>query len=302
MQKCPTCAHMNRPGVVFCENCGTNLVAGVRPASTKSLDEEKQTQLEATLGRSVFDSSEQGTAAFPENGILRMDIDGSPDPIILHFEHHEVILGRRDPATGALPDVDLTPYAGYRMGVSRRHSLIRLTDKSKLEILDLGSANGTTLNGTRLEPHHPTLLHEGDRITLGQITLALSFQKPSTEPVVVISKPTEVSTDEEVNPPQTALLGTAAAVVPPPVKKPEISEAGSKTVVSPSPVNPPTSAPASPANPASPSTPQEAASPTPAKIDPVVDTQKADGSSAAAPTAAPPAPNEPPPPPKPSEG
>lgn len=287
MQKCPTCGHMNRPGVVFCENCGTNLVAGARPASTKSLDEEKQSQLEASLGRSVFDSSEQGTAAFPEDGILRMDIDGSPDPIILHFEHHEVILGRRDPATGALPDVDLTPYAGYRMGVSRRHSLIRLTDKSKLEILDLGSANGTTLNGTRLEPHHPTLLHEGDRITLGQITLALSFQKPSTEPIVVIPKPTEVSTDEEVNPPQTALLGTAAAVsVPPAVKKPEISEAGSKTVISPSPATPP-----------------EAANPAPAKADPVVDTQKADGpSEAAAPAAAAQAPIEPPPPPKANEG
>ncbi|MBI5928099.1 MAG: FHA domain-containing protein [Chloroflexi bacterium] len=238
MQKCPTCGHMNRPGVVFCENCGTNLIAGARPQSTKALDSEKQGQIEMSLGRSVFDTGEQGAATFPEGGILRMEIDGSPDPIILRFEHHEMILGRRDPATGALPDVDLTPFAGYRMGVSRRHSLIRLTDKRILEILDLGSANGTNLNGRRLEAHHPQTLHDGDRIKLGEITLLVRFQKSPDEGDTSPVKSTEpIDTN---TPAQTALLGITENAERPSSKPPQPPLAGTVTK------SPATSEPASP--------------------------------------------------------
>ena len=33
LQVCPTCAHRNRPGVLFCENCGTNLLTGQQSAA-----------------------------------------------------------------------------------------------------------------------------------------------------------------------------------------------------------------------------------------------------------------------------
>ena len=36
MQVCPNCSHRNRPGLLFCENCGTSLI-GDSPLSTKSL-------------------------------------------------------------------------------------------------------------------------------------------------------------------------------------------------------------------------------------------------------------------------
>jgi pSer/pThr/pTyr-binding forkhead associated (FHA) protein len=185
MQKCPSCGHINRPGVIFCENCGVSLLEGARPVSTKSLADEKQSEIESLLGRKVFDAGIQGTDKFPEGGTLRMEIEGSPEPILLHFENPEVILGRRDPATGALPDVDLTPFAGYRMGVSRRHSMVRYANEG-LEILDLGSANGTVVNGQRLEPHHPLRLHDGDKMVLGQIVIQVHFQKPAAvaEPAV----------------------------------------------------------------------------------------------------------------------
>lgn len=220
MQKCPTCGHTNRPGVVFCENCGTNLIAGARPQSTKALDSEKQGEIEASLARSVFDTGDQGAANFPEGGVLRLEIDGSPDPIVMRFEHHEMILGRRDPATGALPDVDLTPFAGYRMGVSRRHSLIRLTEKRTLEILDLGSANGTMLNGRRLEPHHPELLHDGDRAKLGEITLLVRFQKSPAEPESTSSSSLSETPDAAAQV-QTALLGNLPKAEPDPEPPPE---------------------------------------------------------------------------------
>ncbi len=286
MQKCPTCGHTNRPGVVFCENCGTNLIAGARPQSTKALDGEKQTELETSLGRSVFDTGEQGTAIFPEDGILRMEIDGSPDPIIMRFEHHEMILGRRDPATGALPDVDLTPFAGYRMGVSRRHSLIRLTDKRFLEILDLGSANGTTVNGRRLEPHHPEMLHDGDRVKLGEITLMVRFQKSPTDGEAPVTKPIEPM--DATSQPQTALLGGPVESSPAPVQPPA-SPPQPLVVQPPSPEPPPPPA-GTTTKPAVPS--DVPPSPTPDKT---LDTQRVDDKPPAdKPKSEPPKPVEPP--------
>ncbi len=276
MQKCPTCGHTNRPGVVFCENCGTNLIAGARPQSTKALDGEKQNQLESSLGRSVFDTGEQGTAAFPEDGILRMEIDGSPDPIIMRFEHHEMILGRRDPATGALPDVDLTPFAGYRMGVSRRHSLIRLTEKRILEILDLGSANGTMVNGRRLEPHHPEPLHDGDRVKLGEITLMVRFQKAPTEGETTATKPIEaMDAPAQV---QTALLGGSVDIPSAPVQPPATPPQESSVVQLPESSKPTAGGTVTQTPPLPPTLPSPTASPAP-KSDAALDTQRVDDKS-----------------------
>jgi pSer/pThr/pTyr-binding forkhead associated (FHA) protein len=61
------------------------------------------------------------------------------------------------------------------MGVSRRHSVIRLRN-NEVEIFDLGSSNGTSVNGLKLQPHQPQPLRDGDEITLGKMTLKVLFQ------------------------------------------------------------------------------------------------------------------------------
>jgi pSer/pThr/pTyr-binding forkhead associated (FHA) protein len=105
---------------------------------------------------------------------LRLEIEAAPAPILI-YPKAETSLGRRDPATGTMPDVDLTTYAGYRMGVSRRHAVIRLNNK-RLEIYDLGSSNGTSVNGVRLAPHQPYPLRDGDEISLGKMAMRAIFQ------------------------------------------------------------------------------------------------------------------------------
>ena len=112
MQKCVNCGHENRPGVMFCENCGASL-ADEAPMETKSIDastEEEKAQL-GVEESVLLDVHVQGTAIFQEKDLLRLDIEGSPEPIVLKPEA-EMIFGRRDPATGAMPDVDLTPLPG----------------------------------------------------------------------------------------------------------------------------------------------------------------------------------------------
>jgi hypothetical protein len=171
---CPTCGHRNRPGVLLCENCGTNLTTGRQSGvGTRDLmrEQEKEGQLDAET-QSAVDSA--GGANFTEEMVLRIEIEGGSTPMLV-YPKQEIIMGRRDPNTGGMPDVDLTAYAGYRMGVSRRHAAIRLQDK-QLHVSDLGSSNGTFLNGTRLNAHRPYQLKDGDEVRLGQMVLRLYFQ------------------------------------------------------------------------------------------------------------------------------
>ncbi len=63
-------------------------------------------------------------------------------------------------------------------GVSRRHARIVRSPEGKFELTDLGSTNGTYLNGTRLAD--PGRLDEGDRVQLGgQCILRFSFKESS---------------------------------------------------------------------------------------------------------------------------
>lgn len=187
MQKCPTCGHPNRVGVLICEKCGTNLITGRVPqdVDTRSLGEPDQKSLEETdptlPSRIVDPGPDRNIDEFPHGGTLWLEVEGSAKSVQLPLTTHnrEIVLGRRDPATGALPDVDLTPFAGYRMGVSRRHCVLRYGEGKYLDLFDQGSSNGTYLNGTRVEPHQPNRLHDGDRLRLGQITLRLHFEARS---------------------------------------------------------------------------------------------------------------------------
>jgi pSer/pThr/pTyr-binding forkhead associated (FHA) protein len=58
-------------------------------------------------------------------------------------------------------------------GVSRRHARIH-KQKSQYFIEDLGSANGTFLNGQRLTPYLPHPLHDNDELQLGRVRIQVS--------------------------------------------------------------------------------------------------------------------------------
>jgi diguanylate cyclase (GGDEF)-like protein len=76
----------------------------------------------------------------------------------------EVVVGR-DPAI-EMPLADV--------GISRKHARIKRDEKrARYVVEDLGSTNGTRLNGVRLSKPHA--LTEGDKITLGATTLRFSY-------------------------------------------------------------------------------------------------------------------------------
>lgn len=119
-----------------------------------------------------------GTQNFESNMLLRIEIEGLSRPILVS-PHEELIIGRRDPTTGDAPVIDLTPFAAYRMGVSRHHAALGLHE-SRLDVRDLGSCNGTFLNGMRLNAHHPYQVRHGDEIRCGQMVMRLFFQEQRT--------------------------------------------------------------------------------------------------------------------------
>ena len=86
----------------------------------------------------------------------------------------EIYLGRLDAAHGIFPDLDLTADGGLESGVSRRHAKIHQKG-NRFFIEDVGSANGTFLNGQRLTPYLPHPLQKGDKVQLGRLHLAVEF-------------------------------------------------------------------------------------------------------------------------------
>lgn len=82
------------------------------------------------------------------------------------------VLGRTDTGSPYVPDVDLAEYQALDHGISRRHAaLVRFQEYVCL--IDLGSVNGTFVNGKRLQAEKPCRLVEGNELQLGTFKLSL---------------------------------------------------------------------------------------------------------------------------------
>lgn len=116
-----------------------------------------------------------GTQDFSDAMILRFDVAEGTAPLMVERILPEMVMGRSDTATNYTPEVDLTRYGAYRLGLSRRHAILRRQGAS-LYLMDLGGRNGTALNGHRLEANQSCLISSGDEITLGNLKMRVTFQ------------------------------------------------------------------------------------------------------------------------------
>jgi CRP-like cAMP-binding protein len=84
-------------------------------------------------------------------------------------DQKETTVGRIDPVTGINPEVDLTPVDAKR-STSRRHARIRReADGTYSVIEDVGTMNGTFVNGVRLTAGRGFPINPGDTVTFGTI-------------------------------------------------------------------------------------------------------------------------------------
>lgn len=86
----------------------------------------------------------------------------------------ETTIGRADPVTGILPDIDLTPVDTNR-SVSRRHAKIIRTGGEYHVLEEVGTVNGTYVNDQRIPTGVPVTLHDGDLVKIGLISMKTVF-------------------------------------------------------------------------------------------------------------------------------
>jgi hypothetical protein len=86
--------------------------------------------------------------------------------------HHELLIGRPDPATGAVPDIDLGAIDHART-LSRRHARLILADGRWALREEPGVGNGTWLNDERLQPGQLAPVKTGDRLRFGAVEVEL---------------------------------------------------------------------------------------------------------------------------------
>ncbi|MDX1632939.1 MAG: cyclic nucleotide-binding domain-containing protein [Thermoanaerobaculia bacterium] len=85
-------------------------------------------------------------------------------------EGGESVIGRHDPVTGKTPPIDLGAVEGGRT-LSRRHAKIAETEGKVILREEIGTANGTWVNGRKIDKGEEVEIRDGDRIKLGLVEL-----------------------------------------------------------------------------------------------------------------------------------
>lgn len=92
------------------------------------------------------------------------------------------IMVGREAESGSNEDTlyfDLTPFGAYHFGVSRNHAVMSL-DNGYLYLEDLGSTNGTRINGFQLTAKQKYRLRDGDEIEFARLRSNVIFKDPDT--------------------------------------------------------------------------------------------------------------------------
>lgn len=156
---CPNCGASYRIGELVCPNCQHVFAPGGR---TIKLDNMQDIEQRKWLAGEVLVSDEKP---------IRLEIAGKVVPLVIK---EELVLGRMHGNSPDQPDVDLNPFDAGNLGVSRIHARIRRKG-ILLYVIDLGSTNGTYLNGQKLIPDGERLLRDGDEVYLGRLKIRIRF-------------------------------------------------------------------------------------------------------------------------------
>ena len=107
--------------------------------------------------------------ALKEGPCLILYLASRFEPVKL-WTKSRITIGRNDKSRQIYPTLDLSNDYGLRLGISRLHAEIYYYD-SRYHIRDLGSTNGTWVNGERVLPPESTPIEYGDSIRLGHMVI-----------------------------------------------------------------------------------------------------------------------------------
>jgi pSer/pThr/pTyr-binding forkhead associated (FHA) protein len=169
---CPNCHHKELPGALFCSECGARLISldylttqSIKKTNTDNLEDggvnvlAEDTSQEELLGKQSITAD---LALYLLDAKQTLQMAG----------RNEYTLGRVADGQPILPDVDLSPFDAYAQGVSRLHAAIKI-NKNRVAIMDLGSSNGTRVNGQKIVPHVDYPINHNDQIALGKLRIQI---------------------------------------------------------------------------------------------------------------------------------
>jgi hypothetical protein len=179
---CPKCQTAQLDAnAQFCENCGHKLdepVAGVSPkletaASATPVESLAGPQAPLATGSNPPDPSSGGATGRAWRVECRIFKQAAPDastPRASYESATEITLknqvtqiGRSSQKRNLHPEIA----CDWDDAVSHRHAKIELDTDGNAFLVDLGSTNGTMLNGQLISANTPFKLKDGDRISLG---------------------------------------------------------------------------------------------------------------------------------------
>ena len=155
-EQCPDCGTVREfRSAAFCEACGHNFRTGAAgvvppppPAATGAVRWEVTLTVDAGL-----------------RGAHNPDAPVSTPPRVFTLFDEQTLVGR--PAAGVRTPVPVAD----DVGVSRRQAMLTRRADGTLSLRDLGSANGTQVNGADMTPGVDVPLADGDRVAVGAWTL-----------------------------------------------------------------------------------------------------------------------------------
>ncbi|MCQ3937192.1 MAG: hypothetical protein DPW18_09110 [Chloroflexi bacterium] len=164
---CSNCKHANMAGAMFCTECGAQLI-GRDALITQTISTDKFKKVNTPVGEDTYQDFDVADAW----GSLHLLDTGQVLPL---SSRSEFTMGRISEGQPIMPDIDLSPFQAYAAGVSRLHAVIK-RDGARIVFMDLGSANGTYINGKRLTPNVEQVINHGDIIALGKLKMQVLFK------------------------------------------------------------------------------------------------------------------------------
>jgi pSer/pThr/pTyr-binding forkhead associated (FHA) protein len=164
MITCKICNNEEYHGVLFCGECGSQ-IAFVSDTKVNTLVYPNQIR-----GMEVDFTQTIPKKLLEERTFILYSSER--EQVIEIPDQEEFTIGRFVEGQVITPDVDLNLYEAYDMGISRLHATLRINKiQNKVHVIDLGSANGSSVNGYEIPANSEVPLNHGDVLTLGKFNM-----------------------------------------------------------------------------------------------------------------------------------
>jgi len=168
---CAQCKHNEISGALFCSQCGADL-----SLSTGTTAKIKKSEIKKIAGISPVTAPD-----FPppppgnEDINVAIQLVDTQEFVFIKGDKN-LTLGRSAEGQIVMPDIDLSPFDAYEAGVSRLHASLEVKGK-QITAKDLGSANGTRINGKITTAHEEHTIQNGDILTLGKLKIIILIRE-----------------------------------------------------------------------------------------------------------------------------